>query len=154
VLDVVLGRPDADHELLRDFAVREPACDERQHLCLASRQPESLPFASDRVGDARLGARGGEIREGCPHVTRGRMQQVVRPAPSWPLPQPASEVADARPGGERDDGDHYARDRPELEDALLEALRGEWNTRPPGRLGRRLLADVERYLDFFATARS
>jgi len=35
-----------------------------------------------------------------------------------------------------------------------EALHGEWSARPPGRLGRRLLADVERYLDFFATARS
>jgi hypothetical protein len=34
------------------------------------------------------------------------------------------------------------------------ALRGEWTARPPGRFGRRLLADVERYLDFFATARS
>jgi hypothetical protein len=36
----------------------------------------------------------------------------------------------------------------------VDALRGEWNARPPGRLGRRLLVDVERYLDFFATARS
>ena len=35
-----------------------------------------------------------------------------------------------------------------------EALRGEWTAAPPGRLGRRLLADVEPYLDFFATARS
>jgi hypothetical protein len=35
-----------------------------------------------------------------------------------------------------------------------DALRGEWTAAPPGRLGRRLLADVEPYLDFFATARS
>jgi hypothetical protein len=35
-----------------------------------------------------------------------------------------------------------------------EVLRGEWNARPPGRLGRRLLVDVDRYLDFFATARA
>jgi hypothetical protein len=35
-----------------------------------------------------------------------------------------------------------------------DAVRGEWSARPPGRLGRRLLEDVERYLDFFATARS
>jgi hypothetical protein len=34
------------------------------------------------------------------------------------------------------------------------ALRSEWNARPPGRLGRRLLADVELYLHFFAIARS
>jgi hypothetical protein len=36
---------------------------------------------------------------------------------------------------------------------VVDALRGEWDVRPPGRLGRRLLADVERYLDFFAVAR-
>jgi hypothetical protein len=35
----------------------------------------------------------------------------------------------------------------------VDALRGEWEVRPPGRLGRRLLVDVERYLDFFAAAR-
>jgi hypothetical protein len=35
-----------------------------------------------------------------------------------------------------------------------DALHGEWTARPPGRLGRQLVADVERYLDFFATARS
>ena len=35
-----------------------------------------------------------------------------------------------------------------------DALRGEWDARPPGRLGRRLLVDVERYLDFFAIAGS
>jgi hypothetical protein len=39
----------------------------------------------------------------------------------------------------------------ELEAA--EALRGEWTAAPPGRLGRRLLADVEPYLEFFALAR-
>jgi hypothetical protein len=48
---------------------------------------------------------------------------------------------------------HGVAARPAAIDAD-EALRGEWNTRPPGRLGRRLLADVDRYLDFFATARS
>jgi hypothetical protein len=35
-----------------------------------------------------------------------------------------------------------------------DALRGEWTAGPPGRLGRRLLAEIEPYLDFFATARS
>jgi hypothetical protein len=35
-----------------------------------------------------------------------------------------------------------------------DALHGEWTARPPGRLGRQLVDDVERYLDFFATARS
>jgi hypothetical protein len=31
---------------------------------------------------------------------------------------------------------------------------GEWTAAPPGRLGRRLLPEVERYLDFFALARA
>jgi hypothetical protein len=35
-----------------------------------------------------------------------------------------------------------------------EARSGEWTAAPPGRLGRRLLADVEAYLEFFAIARS
>jgi hypothetical protein len=35
-----------------------------------------------------------------------------------------------------------------------EARRGEWAARPPGRLGQRLLADVELYLEFFAIARA
>ena len=35
-----------------------------------------------------------------------------------------------------------------------EPVRDEWTAPPPGRLGRRLLADVEPYLDFFAIARS
>jgi hypothetical protein len=35
-----------------------------------------------------------------------------------------------------------------------EARRGEWTSAPPDRLGRRLLADVEAYLEFFAIARS
>jgi len=30
---------------------------------------------------------------------------------------------------------------------------GEWTAPPPGRLGRRLLADIEPYLEFFAIAR-
>jgi hypothetical protein len=34
-----------------------------------------------------------------------------------------------------------------------EARRGEWTAAPPGRLGRRLLADVEPWLEFFAIAR-
>ena len=33
-----------------------------------------------------------------------------------------------------------------------EARRAEWTAAPPGRLGRRLLADVEPYLEFFAVA--
>jgi hypothetical protein len=33
-------------------------------------------------------------------------------------------------------------------------LEQEWTARPPGRLGRRLLADIESYLGFFAVARS
>lgn len=40
------------------------------------------------------------------------------------------------------------------DDEADEANRREWTARPPGRLGRRLLADIELYLDFFATARS
>jgi hypothetical protein len=35
-----------------------------------------------------------------------------------------------------------------------EARRGEWAARPLGRLGRRLLADLEPYLEFFAIARA
>ena len=35
-----------------------------------------------------------------------------------------------------------------------EARRAEWAAPPLGRLGRRLLADVEPYLDFFAIARA
>jgi hypothetical protein len=31
---------------------------------------------------------------------------------------------------------------------------GEWTAAPPGALGRRLLADIEPYLEFFAIARS
>jgi hypothetical protein len=33
------------------------------------------------------------------------------------------------------------------------ATLGEWAAPPPGRLGRRLLPEVERYLEFFALAR-
>jgi hypothetical protein len=36
----------------------------------------------------------------------------------------------------------------------VEARRGEWAARPPGRLGRHLLADLEPYLEFFAIARA
>jgi hypothetical protein len=35
-----------------------------------------------------------------------------------------------------------------------EARRAEWTASPPGRLGRRLLADVEPYLAFFAIVRA
>ena len=35
-----------------------------------------------------------------------------------------------------------------------EIVRGEWTAAPPGRLGRRLLADVEPYLVFVAIARA
>ncbi len=41
-------------------------------------------------------------------------------------------------------GDHEAND----------AVSGEWSAAPPGRLGRRLIADVEAYLAFFAIARA
>jgi hypothetical protein len=34
-----------------------------------------------------------------------------------------------------------------------EARQAEWTARPPGRLGRRLLAEIEPYLEFFAIAR-
>lgn len=34
-----------------------------------------------------------------------------------------------------------------------EARRSEWTPRPLGRLGRRLFADVDPYLEFFAIAR-
>jgi hypothetical protein len=33
-----------------------------------------------------------------------------------------------------------------------ETRHAEWTAAPPGRLGRRLLADVEPYLGFFAIA--
>jgi hypothetical protein len=35
-----------------------------------------------------------------------------------------------------------------------EARGGEWTATPPGRLGRRLLAEIEPYLEFFALARA
>jgi hypothetical protein len=45
-------------------------------------------------------------------------------------------------------------DRPVTSDDRAEdARREEWTTTPPGRLGRRLLADIEPYLEFFAIAR-
>jgi hypothetical protein len=55
---------------------------------------------------------------------------------------------------ERLDTIHGATPRRTTPGDAEDAVRGEWSARPPGRLGRRLLADVERYLDFFATARS
>ena len=45
--------------------------------------------------------------------------------------------------------------RPDVSDLEAEtARRGEWNAATPGRLGKRLLADIDRYLEFFAIARS
>ena len=38
-------------------------------------------------------------------------------------------------------------------DRAEEARYEEWTATPPGRLGRRLLADIEPYLEFFAVAR-
>jgi hypothetical protein len=35
-----------------------------------------------------------------------------------------------------------------------EARRAEWTAAAPGRLGRRLIADIDRYLEFFAIARA
>jgi hypothetical protein len=35
-----------------------------------------------------------------------------------------------------------------------DARHAEWTALPPGRLGRRLLADIEPYLEFFAIART
>jgi hypothetical protein len=35
---------------------------------------------------------------------------------------------------------------------LLESLAAEWTARPLGRLGRRLLPEIERYTEFFAIA--
>jgi hypothetical protein len=36
---------------------------------------------------------------------------------------------------------------------VRQALASEWTAAPPGRLGRRLLADIGPYLEFFALAR-
>jgi hypothetical protein len=48
-----------------------------------------------------------------------------------------------------------ARQRTRSSDREAEEARsGEWTASPPGRLGRRLLADVEPYLEFFAVARA
>jgi hypothetical protein len=38
-------------------------------------------------------------------------------------------------------------------DRAEEARCAEWTASPPGRLGRRLLADIDPYLEFFAIAR-
>jgi hypothetical protein len=42
----------------------------------------------------------------------------------------------------------------ETEREADETRRSEWTATPPGRLGRRLMADIERYLEFFAIARA
>jgi hypothetical protein len=78
VLDVVLGRPDADHELFGDLTVREAVRDERQHLGLAARQPQALPLARDDLGQVPLTGRGREVRKRGAHVVPGRVQQMVR----------------------------------------------------------------------------
>jgi hypothetical protein len=39
------------------------------------------------------------------------------------------------------------------EDRGKEARRAEWTAKPPGRVGRKLLAEIEPYLEFFAIAR-
>ena len=50
---------------------------------------------------------------------------------------------------------HDVRPRPlPQRAALLHDDESEWTAAPLGRLGRRLLVDIERYLDFFAIARS
>ena len=57
----------------------------------------------------------------------------------------------ARPRPQRQTGPR----RPDVSDLEAEAAaRGEWAAAPPGRLGKRLLADIEPYLEFFAIARS
>ena len=44
--------------------------------------------------------------------------------------------------------------RPPLSPEEAEGVRhGEWTASPPGRLGRRLVAEIEPYLAFFAVAR-
>ena len=48
-----------------------------------------------------------------------------------------------------------ARRRSSVGDREAEDARdSEWTATPPGKLGRRLLADVEPYLEFFAVARA
>jgi hypothetical protein len=44
--------------------------------------------------------------------------------------------------------------RPIVMNDWEEARREEWTATPPGRLGRRLLADIEPYLAFFTIARA
>ena len=57
----------------------------------------------------------------------------------------SNRKAAARPTGPR---------RAPTDREAADALQAEWTARPPGRLGRLVLADVERYLEFFAIARS
>jgi hypothetical protein len=42
----------------------------------------------------------------------------------------------------------------EAEREAEETRRSEWTAGPPGRLGRLLMADIERYAEFFAIARA
>ena len=51
--------------------------------------------------------------------------------------------------------DHAEAGKPLVSDTdAAEARRGEWAATPPGRLGRRLLADIDLWLEFFAIARA
>ena len=43
--------------------------------------------------------------------------------------------------------------RRRADDAPVWALHGELSARPPGRLGRMLLPEIESYLEFFAISR-
>ena len=70
--------------------------------------------------------------------------------PRWAVER-LLQVHGRRPGAVAHDG----RFRRSINDReAVEARHDEWAARPPGRLGRRLLADVERYLEFFAIARA
>ena len=64
-----------------------------------------------------------------------RLNRIYRPTPPAPA-QPGTQRSSTS-GGEAE-----------------EARVAEWTAGPPGRLGQRLLADVEPYLEFFAIARA
>ena len=79
-------------------------------------------------------------------------QQAHRTATGNPLWQEHLEqlrALRARPASRR------AGARRGVGDADANEARGaEWTATPPGRLGRRLLAEIEPYLEFFALARA
>jgi hypothetical protein len=100
-------------------------------------QPPSL--AGGQASEARTRS-GGSMNSPSPD----------HPPMQEPLERPP-RIDSQRPGGTRRTGtlristsDRHAE----------EARRGEWSATPPGRLGRRLLADIELYLEFFAIARA